>query len=108
MAPNALQAALKINPDIKKVAVAFAQNDAFSKSETGVFQSAITDTFKLDLATVQTFQTTDTDFTTQVSAILAEEPDLVRSLGLAADGGNFIKQLRDPRLYRPDRGGQRL
>ena len=30
VAPNALQAALKINPDIKKVAVAFAQNDAFS------------------------------------------------------------------------------
>jgi branched-chain amino acid transport system substrate-binding protein len=95
VAPNALQAALKINPDIKKVAVAFAQNDAFSKSETGVFQSAITDTFKLDLATVQTFQTTDTDFTTQVSAILAAEPDLVVLSGLAADGGNFIKQLRD-------------
>ena len=95
VAPNALQAALKLNPDIKKVAVAFAQNDAFSKSETGVFQSAITDTFKLDLATVQTFQTTDTDFTTQVSAILAAEPDLVVLSGLAADGGNFIKQLRD-------------
>lgn len=95
VAPNALQAALKINPDTKKVAVAFAQNDAFSKSETGVFQSAITDTFKLDLATVQTFQTTDTDFTTQVSAILAAEPDLVVLSGLAADGGNLIKQLRD-------------
>ena len=95
VAPNALAAALKMNPDIKKVAVAFAQNDAFSKSETGVFQNAITGTLKLDLATVQTFQTTDTDFTTQVSAILAAEPDLVVLSGLAADGGNLIKQLRD-------------
>lgn len=95
VAPNALAAALKINPNIKTVAVAFAQNDAFSKSETGVFQQAITDTFKLNLATVQTFQTTDTDFTTQVSNILAVNPDLVVLSGLAADGGNLIKQLRD-------------
>jgi branched-chain amino acid transport system substrate-binding protein len=95
VAPNALAAALKLNPNIKKVAVAFAQNDAFSKSETSVFQQAITNTFKLDLATVQTFQTTDTDFTTQVSNILAAAPDLVVVSGLAADGGNLIKQLRE-------------
>ncbi|WP_333413303.1 ABC transporter substrate-binding protein [Microcoleus sp. T2B6] len=34
VAPNAVKAALKQNPNIKKVAVFFAQNDAFSKSET--------------------------------------------------------------------------
>ena len=44
VAPNAIAAALEINPNIKRVAVAFAQNDAFSKSETGTFQQAITDT----------------------------------------------------------------
>ncbi|HUS15026.1 MAG TPA: ABC transporter substrate-binding protein, partial [Chloroflexia bacterium] len=65
VAPNAVQAALKINPNIKKVAVFFAQNDAFSKSETGTFQETVTKTQGLELVTVQTFQTTDTDFTTQ-------------------------------------------
>ena len=95
VAPNAIKAALAINPDIKKVAVAFAQNDAFSNSETGTFQQVITETFGLELATVQTFQTTDTDFTTQVSNIMNAQPDLVVISGLAADGGNLIKQLRD-------------
>jgi branched-chain amino acid transport system substrate-binding protein len=95
VAPNAIAAALKINPDIKTVAVAYAQNDAFSKSETGTFQQVITDTYKFDLATVQTFQTTDTDFTTQASNIMNVQPDLVVISGLAADGANLIKQLRD-------------
>lgn len=95
VAPNAVKAALEINPNIKTVAVLFAQNDAFSKSETGTFQNAVTDTFKLNLATVQTFQTTDTDFTTQATNVLAAKPDLVIISGLAADGGNLVKQLRE-------------
>ncbi|MBK9711863.1 MAG: ABC transporter substrate-binding protein [Kouleothrix sp.] len=95
VAPNAVKVALAQNPNIKKVAVAFAQNDAFSKSETATFQNTVTDTFKLDLATVQTFQTTDTDFTTQATNILNVQPDLVIVSGLASDGGNLVKQLRD-------------
>jgi branched-chain amino acid transport system substrate-binding protein len=95
VAPNAVKAALEINPNIKKVAVLFAQNDAFSKSETGTFQNTITDTYKLELLPVQTFQTTDTDFTAQVTNVLAQSPDLVIISGLAADGGNLVKQLRD-------------
>lgn len=93
VAPNSVRAALKINPDIKKVAVYYAQNDAFSTSETGTFQ----ETAKaqgLEITTVQRFQTTDTDFTSQVSAGLATKPELVIVSGLAADGGNLIKQLR--------------
>ena len=57
---------MEINKDLKKVAVLYAQNDAFNKSETETFQQAVKD-LKLDLATVQTFQTTDTDFTAQVT-----------------------------------------
>ena len=95
VAPNAVAAALAINPNIKKVAVLFAQNDAFSKSETGTFQKTITDTYKLELLPVQTFQTTDTDFTTQATNVIAGSPDLVIISGLAADGGNLVKQLRD-------------
>lgn len=93
VAPNAVKQALKLDPKIKKVAVLYAQNDAFSTSETGTFQ----ETAKaqgLDVATVQKFQTTDTDFTTQVTSVLNSGADLVIISGLAADGGNLVKQLR--------------
>jgi branched-chain amino acid transport system substrate-binding protein len=93
VAPNAIKAALKLNPQIKKVAVFFAQNDAYSKSETETFQQAVKDQ-KLDLVTVQKFQTTDTDFQTQTTNAMNLKPDLVIISGLAADGGNLVKQLR--------------
>jgi branched-chain amino acid transport system substrate-binding protein len=94
VAPNAVKAALKINPKIKKVAVFFAQNDAFSKSETEIFQKTVKDQ-NLDLVTVQKFQTTDTDFQTQVTAAINLKPDLAIISGLAADGGNLVRQLRE-------------
>jgi branched-chain amino acid transport system substrate-binding protein len=94
VAPNSVAAALKINPQIKKVAVLYAQNDAFSKSETEIFQKTVKER-KLDLVTVQKFQTTDTDFQTQATNTIKLKPDLVIISGLAADGGNLIKQLRE-------------
>lgn len=93
VAPNAVKAALKLDPKIKKVAVFFAQNDAFSKSETETFQQAVKDQ-KLELVTVQKFQTTDTDFQSQATNGINAKPDLIIISGLAADGGNLIKQLR--------------
>jgi branched-chain amino acid transport system substrate-binding protein len=94
VAPNAVEAALKENPQIKNVAVFFAQNDAFSKSETGTFQETVQDK-GLNLVTVQKFQTTDTDFQTQATNAMNLKPDLIIISGLAADGGNLVKQLRD-------------
>lgn len=94
VAPNAVAAALKINPQLKKVAVFYAQNDAFSKSETEIFQQTVRDR-KLDLVTVQKFQTTDTDFQSQATNAINLKPDLVIISGLASDGGNLIKQLRE-------------
>ncbi|MFP4297151.1 MAG: ABC transporter substrate-binding protein [Spirulinaceae cyanobacterium] len=94
VAPNAVDEALKINPDIQKVAVLFAQNDAFSKSETETFQETVK-TKGLELTTVQKFQTTDTDFQSQATAAINTQPDLIIISGLAADGGNLVKQLRE-------------
>lgn len=94
VAPNSVAAALKINPQVKKVAVLYAQNDAFSKSETEIFQQTVKER-KLDVVTVQKFQTTDTDFQTQVTNTIKLKPDLVIISGLAADGGNLVKQLRE-------------
>ena len=94
VAPNAVKAALKINPNIKKVAIFYAQNDAFSKSETEIFQQTVKDQ-SLEIVTVQKFQTTDTDFQTQATTALNLKPDLVIISGLAADGGNLVRQLRE-------------
>ena len=94
VAPNALKAALDINKSIKRVVVLYAQNDAFSKSETETFQQAVKD-LNLELVTVQTFQTTDTDFTAQVTNTLTAKPDLVIISGLQVDGANLVKQLRE-------------
>lgn len=93
VAPNAIRQALKQNPKIKKVAVLYAQNDAYSTSETGTFQEALK-AHKLEIVTTQKFMTTDTDFTTQATSVLGSKVDLVVVSGLAADGGNFVKQLR--------------
>lgn len=94
VAPNAVRAALDINPDIATVAVFYAQNDVFATSETAVFQATITE-LGLELLPVQQFQTTDTDFTTQITNVLPQSPDLVIVSGLAADGGNLIRQIRE-------------
>lgn len=94
VAPNSVKAALKTNQNIKKVAVFYAQNDAFSKSETEIFQKTVKDQ-NLDLVTVQKFQTTDTDFQTQATNAINLKPDLVIISGLSADGGNLVRQLRE-------------
>nr|MCU0515316.1 ABC transporter substrate-binding protein [Oscillatoria sp. Prado101] len=94
VAPNSVKAALKLNPQIKKVAVFYAQNDAFNKSETEIFQQTVKDQ-GLEIVTVQKFQTTDTDFQTQATNALNLKPDLVIISGLAADGGNLVRQLRE-------------
>jgi branched-chain amino acid transport system substrate-binding protein len=94
VAPNAVRAALTLNPNIKTVGVFYAQNDAFATSETGTFQSTVTD-LGLTLLPVQTFQTTDTDFSAQITNILGSAPELVIISGLAADGGNLVRQLRE-------------
>jgi branched-chain amino acid transport system substrate-binding protein len=75
------------------VAILYAQNDAFSSSETITFQETVK-SLKLETSTIQKFMTTDTDFTTQATAVLSANVDLAIVSGLAADGGNLVKQLR--------------
>lgn len=94
LAPNSIQAALKINPNIKRVAVFYAQNDVFSQSETLIFQDALKQQ-GLAIATIQKFQTTDTDFQTQATAAINLKPDLMVISGLAADSGNLVRQIRE-------------
>lgn len=94
VAPNSVKAALKQNPQLKKVAVFYAQNDSYSKSETEIFQQTVKDQ-GLELVTVQKFQTSDTDFQSQATNAINLKPDLIIISGLAADGGNLVRQLRE-------------
>jgi branched-chain amino acid transport system substrate-binding protein len=92
-APIAIKGALKINPQIKKVAIFYAQDQEAQVSESKFFQKAV-QAEGLDLLPMQKFQVTDTDFQSQASWVIRTKPDLVVISGLVIDGGNLIKQLR--------------
>lgn len=91
-AGNAVKYAAKLTP-ISKAAVFYAQDDAFSRNETAVFQAAVK-ALGAELLPPQTFQVNDTDFTTAVQFVQNNKPDLVVVSGLASSG-NLVKQLRD-------------
>lgn len=93
VAPHSLKKALALHPGLKRAAVLFARNDAFSASETEAFQAALP-ALGLEIVCLQKFQTTDTDFKAQVAAVLASKADLAVISGLATDSGNLVRQLR--------------
>lgn len=93
-AKNAIVVAKDLDKSLQNVAVMYAQDDVFSTSETKVFQAGVQE-LGLTLTTVQTFSVKDKDFTTQIGAVLDTKPGLVIVSGLAVDGGNLIKQLRE-------------
>lgn len=91
-AGNAVKYAARTRP-LSKAAVFFAQDDAFSRSETVVFQDAVKSS-GIELLAPQSFNVADTDFTTQTAFVQSNKPDLVVISGLAP-AGNLVKQLRD-------------
>ncbi|PSB36556.1 ABC transporter substrate-binding protein [Aphanothece minutissima] len=94
IAPLAIERALKIQPGLKRAAVFYAQDDAYSTAETTIFQKALKEK-GLDPVTVQRTQLNDQDFQNQISAALRERPDLIVLSLQAVDGGNLIRQLRE-------------
>lgn len=94
MSPTVVRTVTGLFPDLKRAAVFYAQNDAFSKSETVVFQDALK-AQNIEIVTIQTFNNTDTDFTAQITNAQALQPDLVVISGLAADGANLVRQIRE-------------
>ena len=94
IAPLSLDRALRLQPSIRRVAVFFAQDDAYSTAETAIFQKALADR-GLKPVTVQRTQLADQDFQNQITATLRQRPDLVVLSLQAVDGGNLIRQLRE-------------
>lgn len=95
VAPFALRAALEMDPTIERVAVFYAQDDTFATSETAIFQETIQSLGLTTIDPVQTFSKTDSEFSTQISNALVNDPQLVVISGLAADGGALVRQLRE-------------
>ncbi len=94
IAPLAIAQALKLQPGLKRAAVFYAQDDAYSTAETTIFQEALKEK-GLEPVTVQRTQLNDQDFQNQISATLREKPDLIVLSLQAVDGGNLIRQLRE-------------
>jgi branched-chain amino acid transport system substrate-binding protein len=94
IAPLSIDEALRREPDTKRVAVFFAQDDAFSTSETAIFQKALV-ARGLKPVSVQRTQLADNDFQNPITAALQQKPQLIVISAQAVDGGNLIRQLRE-------------
>ena len=94
VAPLSIAAALKLNPRIKKAAVFYAQDDAYSTSESKIFQQALSER-GLKPLTVQKTSVSDTDFQNQITDTLRRDPDLIVISALPSDGGNLVRQIRE-------------
>ena len=94
IAPLSLEEALRRDPSIKRVAVFYAQDDAYSAAETLIFQKALA-ARGLTPITVQRTQLADNDFQTPITSALALKPQLMVLSVQAVAGGNLIRQLRE-------------
>lgn len=94
IAPLSIAEALRRDPAIQRVAVIYAQDDAYSTAETLIFQKALT-ARGLPPVTVQRVQLADNDFQIPITAALQLQPQLVVISVQAVAGGNLIRQLRE-------------
>ena len=94
IAPLSIEEALRRDPSIRRVAVFYAQDDAYSTAESVIFQRALVDR-GLAPVTVQRTQLADNDFQNPITAALGQRPELVVISAQAVDGGNLIRQLRE-------------
>jgi branched-chain amino acid transport system substrate-binding protein len=94
IAPLSISEALRRDPTIRRVAVFYSQDDAFSTSETAIFQRTLKSR-GLKPVTVQRTQLADNDFQIPVTAALQLKPDLVLISIQAVGGGNLVRQLRE-------------
>jgi len=94
IAPLSLDEALRRDPAIRRVAVFYAHDDAYSTAEVAIFQKALA-ARGLSPVTVQRTQLADNDFQTPITTALQLRPQLVVLSVQAVAGGNLIRQLRE-------------
>lgn len=101
--PQTVKAA-KAKLNLKKVAVLYSDNDAFTKAGYEVFKAAL-EAEGIQIATTQTFATKDTDFNAQLTAAKQTSPDALVVSALAAEASGIITQARALGLTVPIIGG---
>jgi branched-chain amino acid transport system substrate-binding protein len=94
IAPLSIDEALRRDPAIRRVALFYAQDDAYSTAEISIFQKAL-QARGLTPVTVQRTQLADNDFQTPITSALQFQPQLVVISVQAVAGGNLIRQLRE-------------
>ena len=89
---------------IKKVAVMYGNDDAFTKSGYDVFKATL-DAQKIPVTTTETYAKGDVDFKAQLTKIKASNPDAIVCSCLAEEAANIILQTRTLGMKQPFIGG---
>ena len=89
---------------IKKVAVIYGNDDAFTKNGYDVFKTTL-DAQKITLISTETYAKGDVDFKAQLTKIKATNPDAIVCSCLAEEAANIILQTRTLGMKQPFIGG---
>ncbi|HEX8989920.1 MAG TPA: ABC transporter substrate-binding protein [Rhodocyclaceae bacterium] len=89
---------------IKKVAVIYGNDDAFTKSGYDVFKNVL-EKQKIPVTTTETYVKGDVDFKAQLTKIKAGNPDAVVCSCLAEEAANIMLQARGLGMKQPFIGG---
>lgn len=89
---------------IRKVAVIYGNDDAFTKSGFEVFKAAL-EAQKIPVTGIETFAKGDVDFRAQLTKIKAQNPDAIVCSALAEEAANIILQARALGISAPFIGG---
>lgn len=89
---------------IEKVGVMYSDNDNFTVSGYQVFVEAL-EANNIEILAEETFSTGDVDFSSQLTNIIAEEPDAIVVSALAAEIVPLLQQARDQGFTGPIIGG---
>lgn len=103
--PNTIKVA-KGKLNLKRVALMYANDDAFSKSGYDVFKKALQDN-GIEIADEETFGTNDTDFSAQLTKIngLNPKPDALVVSALAQPAAGILTQAKQLGVTAPVIGG---
>jgi branched-chain amino acid transport system substrate-binding protein len=101
--PNTVKVA-KDKLGFSKVALMYANDDAFSKSGYDVFKRALQDN-GVEIVAEETFSTNDTDFSPQLTKIKGLNPDALVVSALAQPAAGILRQAKQLGLNVPIIGG---
>ena len=82
------------NSGYKKAALIYDAADTYSTSSNEAFEKTL-EALGVEVLTVETFQTGDTDFSTQLTNIMSMEPDSLFISALSGEMTQIITQVRD-------------